>query len=79
LKEAVEWLTRGDVRLSMPVKRDDIEGYGLAHERLIPALRRIANKELTEADRANLLPADERTTGRRFDQGRAREPEQQLF
>src|SRR6266545_3808277 len=29
--------------------------YELAHERLIPALRRIANKELTEADRANLL------------------------
>ena len=55
LKEAVEWLTRGDVRLAVPVKRDDIEGYELAHERLIPALRRIANKELTEADRANLL------------------------
>jgi conflict system STAND superfamily ATPase len=55
LKEAVEWLTRSDVRLAVPVKRDDIEGYELAHERLIPALRRIANKELTEADRANLL------------------------
>jgi tetratricopeptide (TPR) repeat protein len=55
LKEAIEWLTRGDVRLAVPVKRDDIEGYELAHERLIPALRRIANKELTEADRANLL------------------------
>src|SRR5262245_7254673 len=48
LKEAVEWLTRGDVRLAVPVKRDVIEGYELAHERLIPALRRIANKELTE-------------------------------
>src|SRR5262245_49120740 len=55
LKEAVGWLSRGDVRLAVPVKRDDIEGYELAHERLIPALRRIANKELTEADRANLL------------------------
>ncbi len=55
MKEAVEWLTRGDVRLAVPVKRDDVEGYELAHERLIPALRRIANKELTESDRANLL------------------------
>jgi hypothetical protein len=55
LKETVEWLTRGDVRLAVPVKRDDVEGYELAHERLIPALRRIDNKELTEADRANQL------------------------
>src|SRR5882724_4110413 len=60
LREAVEWLTRGDVRLAALVKRDDVEGYELAHERLIPALRRIANKELTEADRANLL-LDRRT------------------
>src|SRR5882724_5765183 len=60
LREAVEWLTRGDVRLAALVKRDDVEGYELAHERLIPALRRIANKELTEADRANLL-IDRRT------------------
>lgn len=55
LREAAEWLTRGDVRLAAPVKRGDVEGYELAHERLISALRRIANKELTEADRANLL------------------------
>src|SRR5882724_4217110 len=60
LREAVEWLTRGGVRLAALVKRDDVEGYELAHERLIPALRRIANKELTEADRANLL-IDRRT------------------
>lgn len=55
LKEAVEWLARGDVRLIAPVKRGEIEGCELAHERLIPALRRIAGKELSEADRASLL------------------------
>ncbi len=55
LKEAVEWLSRGDVRLIAPVKRGEIEGCELAHERLIPALRRIAGKELSEADRASLL------------------------
>src|SRR5215813_1810077 len=35
-------------RMAVPVKSDEIEGYELAHERLIPALRRIASKELTE-------------------------------
>ena len=55
LKEAVEWLARGDVRLIAPVKLEEVDGYELAHERLIPALRRIAGKELSEADRASLL------------------------
>ncbi|MGE0884601.1 MAG: hypothetical protein AB7P14_13725 [Blastocatellales bacterium] len=55
LKEAVEWLSRGDVRLIAPVKLEEVDGYELAHERLIPALRRIAGKELSEADRASLL------------------------
>src|SRR5262249_26215169 len=55
LREAVRWLTSGDVRLAVSVKRDDVERYELAHELLIPALRRIASKKLTEADRANLL------------------------
>jgi transposase-like protein len=60
LNEAIEWLVRGDVRLAVPVKRGGAEGYELAHERLIPALRRIVNKELSDADRANLL-LDRRT------------------
>ena len=55
LKEAVEWLSRGDVRLIAPVKLEEVDGYELAHERLIPALRRTAGKELSEADRASLL------------------------
>lgn len=49
--EALEWLTSAKVRLVNTI--DD--GYELAHERLIPALRRIAGKELSSADKANQL------------------------
>ncbi|MGH9852361.1 MAG: ATP-binding protein, partial [Blastocatellia bacterium] len=60
IAEAIEWLSRGDVRLIAPVKRkeaggQEVEGYELAHERLIPALRRIAGKQLSEADCVNQL------------------------
>ncbi len=55
LKEAVEWLSRGDVRLITTVKLEEADGYELAHEHLILALRRIAGKELSEADRVSLL------------------------
>lgn len=55
VREAVEWLERGDVRLITPVRRGSAQGYELAHERLIPALRRIAGKELSSADHANQL------------------------
>jgi tetratricopeptide (TPR) repeat protein len=59
IAEAVQWLSRGDVRLIMPIKRKlggkEVEGYELAHERLIPALRRIAGKQLVDADRAEQL------------------------
>ena len=50
-REALAWLVRPDVRL---VNSSD-EGYELAHERLIPALRRIAGKALSSADQANRL------------------------
>ena len=53
--EAVNWLARGDVRLITPQEQDGQTGYELAHERLIPALMRLAGKELSEADRANRL------------------------
>ncbi|MDJ0704010.1 MAG: tetratricopeptide repeat protein [Leptolyngbyaceae cyanobacterium MO_188.B28] len=53
--EATEWLARGDVRLITPVKQEKGVGYELAHERLIPALMRLAGKELSEADKANRL------------------------
>ena len=58
--EAVAWLARGDVRLIIPSKRKELSGseelgYELAHERLIPALRRVAGKQLGPADLANQL------------------------
>ncbi|MBE9068918.1 ATP-binding protein [Leptolyngbya cf. ectocarpi LEGE 11479] len=53
--EAVNWLVRGDVRLITPQEQDGQTGYELAHERLIPALMRLAGKELSAADRANRL------------------------
>jgi tetratricopeptide (TPR) repeat protein len=56
VQEATEWLVRGDVRLITPVKNEqDQLGYELAHEKIIPALRRVAGKELSEVDRANQL------------------------
>jgi hypothetical protein len=55
IHEAVAWLVRGGVRLISPVKRDTAQGYELAHERLIPALRRLAGKELPLADQTNQL------------------------
>ena len=43
------------MRLATPVEREDGRGYELAHERLIPALRRLAGRELSAADQANQL------------------------
>jgi hypothetical protein len=50
-RESLMWLARSDVRL---VNSTD-EYYELAHERLIPALRRIAGKQLSAADQASQL------------------------
>jgi tetratricopeptide (TPR) repeat protein len=57
IAEAVTWLSRSDVRLITPQKddRDGILRYELAHERLIPALMRLAGRELTAANQANQL------------------------
>jgi hypothetical protein len=55
VQETLEWLARGDVRLATPIERANGKGYELAHERLIPALRRQAGKELSAADHANHL------------------------
>ena len=60
IREAAEWLGRGDVRLVTVTDYDGARGYELAHERLIPALRRVAGQELSEADKANQL-LDRRT------------------
>ena len=53
--EAVAWLSRGDVRLITPQDKAGHTAYELAHERLIPALMRLADRELTAADKANQL------------------------
>ena len=42
-------------RRRSPVQREDGRGYELAHERLIPALRRLAGRELSAADQADDL------------------------
>lgn len=55
LREALDWLARSDIRLVARAQRDGETAYELAHERLIPALRRLANRELTDVDRANDL------------------------
>ncbi len=52
---AVNWLASGEVRLLTPVEQNQEAGYELAHERLIPALLRLAGKELKETERANQL------------------------
>ena len=54
-KEAMFWLANPGVRLLTPVQQDETELYELTHERLIPALREIAGKELNSADKANQL------------------------
>jgi len=55
LKEAVAYLLLSDVRLISPSSENDEDKFELAHERLIPALRRLAGKQLNEADRADQM------------------------
>jgi tetratricopeptide (TPR) repeat protein len=51
LREAAEWLARSDVRLVTYQK----EGFELAHERLIPAVRRVGRSEVSQAEKASRL------------------------
>ncbi len=53
VENAVLWLAKSDVRLITFVK--EREGYELAHERIIPAVRRLAGKTLSRAEQANQL------------------------
>ncbi|HWY22199.1 MAG TPA: ATP-binding protein [Candidatus Acidoferrum sp.] len=55
VSEAVQWLARSDVRLVSASEVAGVQGYELAHERLIPALRRLVGKELSKADQATQL------------------------
>jgi tetratricopeptide (TPR) repeat protein len=49
----VQWLM--EARLITPVEQEGNVAYELAHERLIPALRQVANQELSAVNRANML------------------------
>lgn len=51
--EAVRWLSES--RLITPGESGGAVVYELAHERLIPALRQVADQELSAANQANLL------------------------
>jgi hypothetical protein len=53
VEDAVHWLAKSDVRLITFVK--EREGYELAHERIIPPIRRLAGKTLSEVEQANQL------------------------
>jgi tetratricopeptide (TPR) repeat protein len=50
---AVQWLM--EARLITPVEQEGNVAYELAHERLILALRQVANQELSAVNRANML------------------------
>jgi conflict system STAND superfamily ATPase len=60
LKESILWLQRGDVRLISPSSENEGDKFELAHERMILALRRLAGKQLSDAERAGQL-LDRRT------------------
>ncbi len=55
LQEAINWLQADGVRLITPVERSGVIGYELAHEKMIPALLKLVDRELPEADKANQL------------------------
>ncbi len=55
LQETINWLKADGVRLITPIEREGIIGYELAHEKMIPALLKLADRELTAADKANQL------------------------
>jgi tetratricopeptide (TPR) repeat protein len=52
IEEAVSWLARGDVRLVTPMQLKNVTLYEMAHERIIPPLRRLAFKEITDVEKA---------------------------
>lgn len=55
VKDALQWLTRPDVRLVTPRAKGEEQGFELAHERIITTIRSMANKTLTDVDLANQL------------------------
>lgn len=54
IEEAVSWLARSEVRLVTQVQEKNVTLYELAHERVIPPLRRLAFKEISDVEEAQL-------------------------
>ena len=55
LQEVINWLQADGVRLITPSQESEIVGYELAHEKMIPALLKLVDQELPQADKANQL------------------------
>lgn len=55
IEEAVEWLSRSDVRLVTQFQKENETLYEIAHEKIIPPLRRLASKELSDVEKAQQL------------------------
>lgn len=53
--QVLDWLSSGDVWLVTPVQQGQELGYELVHERIIPALLRLAGRALKKLDRAHQL------------------------
>ena len=52
IDEAISWLTRSEVRLVTSLQEKNVTLYELAHERIIPPLRRLASKEISDVELA---------------------------
>lgn len=50
IEEAVSWLARAEVRLVTPFQEKNVTLYELAHERIIPPLRRLVSKEVSDIE-----------------------------
>lgn len=55
IEESVFWLSRSEIRLITPIREKNNIVYELAHERIIPPLRRLASKEITEIEQTEQM------------------------
>ena len=53
IEAAISWLVRSDVRLVTQIHEKNVTLYELAHERVIPPLRRLAFKEIKGVEKAH--------------------------
>lgn len=55
INKAITWLEQDDVRLIIGSTEDSLKLYELTHDKIIPAFRKIANKDISASENANLL------------------------